>query len=339
MKRRGLLASLIILHGLLHASIGVWAVTGHSLVMVNTLWSIAIVGYLAAGFAMLRVPLLRKHWKSLLVTASIASVLLLLAYGGLVGALGIPIDLLIAYAAFDVMQRSVDTDIQKVEVVHAHGLPHPIWHLIGWTVSGIALCYVAAVVFLRPVYLHWGTTAAERIAALPGDSASVSARYRVDHAITIRAPADSVWPWLVQLGQDRGGFYSYSALERMFGDRITNADRIHPEWQTIAVGDTIRATQQDYLGGRLGTLGWKVTEVVPGHALVLENWGAFVLQPIDSGTTRLFIRTRGETWASLPGLLLGPLNVFVFEPAHFIMQRGMMRGIRDRAEGRRRGSV
>jgi hypothetical protein len=168
---------------------------------------------------------------------------------------------------------------------------------------------------------------------------AVNARYRVDHGITIRAPADSVWPWLVQLGQDRGGFYSHSRLERMAGARITNAGRIHEEWQTLSIGDTVRATQADYFGGRFGTLGWEVIGLEPGRALILRNWGAFVLQPIDSTTTRFFVRTRGKGGSSALGLMLGPLNVFVFEPAHFIMQRGMMRGIRDRAEGKLPGAT
>jgi hypothetical protein len=337
--RRGLLALLLIVHGLLHASIGVWAAAGHSLTLVNTLWSVAIVGYVAAGFAMVRVPYLRTHWKPILVAATMASLLLLIVYGGLLGLLGVPVDFALAFIAFDVMQPRVDRDVGEAEQAHVQGLPHPLWHGVGWSLAIVMLVYVAAVVVTRPVYLSWGTTPAERLAMLPGDELVANARYRVDHGITIRAPADSVWPWLAQLGQDRGGFYSYSRLERMAGDRITNADRIHPEWQTVSVGDTIRATQADYLGGRLGTLGWKVTGLVPGRALILENWGAFVLQPIDSGTTRLFVRTRGEGNASALGLVLGPLNVFVFEPAHFIMQRGMLRGIRDRAEGRSRGAT
>jgi hypothetical protein len=337
--RRGLLAFLFIIHGLLHASIGVWATAGHSLAAVNSLWGIAIVGYVAAGLALLREPLLRTHWRLILVAASVASTLLLILYGGVIGLLGIPVDLILAFVAFDFMQSQVDYDVEVAERVHASGLPHPLWHRVGWVLAALLLVYVGAVVAIRPIYLQWGTTPAERIAELPGDSTVAVAGYRVDHGITIRAPADSVWPWLVQLGQDRGGFYSYSALERMIGDRVTNADRIHPEWQTLHVGDTIRATQAGYFGGRLGTLGWKVTDLVPGRALVLENWGAFVLQPIDSATTRLFVRTRGEGKASMTGLVLGPLNVFVFEPAHFIMQRGMLRGIRDRAEGRRRGAA
>jgi hypothetical protein len=337
--RRGLLALLLILHGLLHASIGVWAVAGHWLAMVNTLWSIAIVGYVATGFAILRVPVLRAHWRSILAVTTMASLLLLTMYGGLFGLIGAAIDFALAFIAFDIMQPRVESAVETAEKLHAGGLPHPWWHRAGWSFAMLALFYIAAVVVLRPTYLRWGTTAAERIASLPGDEIVKTPRYRVDHGITINAPADSVWPWLVQLGQDKGGFYSYSRLERMIGDRVTNADRIHTEWQTIAVGDTVRATQPDYFGGRLGTLGWKVTHVVPGRALVLENWGAFVLQPVDSNTTRLFVRTRGDGKPGMLGLVLGPLNVFVFEPAHFIMQRGMLRGIRDRAEGKIRGAA
>ena len=116
------------------------------------------------------------------------------------------------------------------------------------------------------------------------------------------------------------------------GDRIENADRIHPEWQHTERGDLVRATQPDYLGGRFGDLGWRVRDVVPGRALILENWGAFVVESIDANRSRLIVRTRGPGTPSLAGVVFGPLNVFVFEPAHFIMQRGMLRGIRDRAE-------
>lgn len=337
--RRGLLATLFIIHGLLHASIGVWAVAGHSLVMVSTLWSISVIGYVATGFAMLREPIVRRYWKPILVTASIASLLLLVMYGGIIGLLGLPVNLVLAFLAFDVLQWRLDSDVATADRLHAKGLPHPVWHRVGWVFGGAALIYVAAVVLIRPIYLQWGTTATERLAQLPGDNPSMTARYRVDHGITIHAPSDSVWPWLLQLGQDRAGFYSYSMLERAFGARISNATRIHPEWQSLAVGDTVRATQEDYFGGRFGTLGWRVNEIVPGRALVLENWGSFVVQPVDSTTTRLFVRTRNSGKASLVGLVLGPLNVFVFEPAHFIMQRGMLRGIRDRAEGRVRGAI
>ncbi|HET9426657.1 MAG TPA: hypothetical protein VFO55_14940 [Gemmatimonadaceae bacterium] len=337
--RRGLLATLLIVHGLAHASIGVWTAADGSRAAVNTLWGVAVVGYVAAGFALLRVPFLRTHWKAILVTSTIASILLLILYGGIFGLLGVPVALALVFIAFDVMQRQVDSAVDVAEIVHVEGLSHPTLHRVGWTFAVVALAYVAAVVVFRPVYLRYGTTPAERLAVLPGDEDVRNPRYRVDHAITINAPVDSVWPWLVQLGQDRGGFYSYSGLERMFGARVRNADRVHPEWQRLAVGDTIRATQPDYFGGRLGWPGWRVRNIVPRRALVLEKWGAFVLEPVDSTTTRFIVRTRGEGKATVGNFLLGPLNVFVFEPAHFIMQRGMLRGVRNRAEGRVRGDA
>jgi hypothetical protein len=188
-------------------------------------------------------------------------------------------------------------------------------------------------VALRPWCVRWGTTAAERLMPLPGDEVVPVARYRMDHAITIAAPADSVWPWLAQVGQDRGGFYSYDWLERAFGDHVRNADRIHPEWQERAVGDLVRATQPDYLGGRLGRdLGWHLLRYEPPRAMVLEGWGAFVLLPQPDGTTRLYTRLRGEGKPSLASVVFGAPNLLVFEPAHFIMERGMLRGIKARAE-------
>jgi hypothetical protein len=141
-----------------------------------------------------------------------------------------------------------------------------------------------------------------------------------------------VWPWLAQLGQDRAGFYSYDWLERAFGDHVHNADRIHPDWQHREVGDTVFATQPGYLGGRAGALGWRVNALELNRVIGLQNWGNFVLEPIDSATTRLIVRTRGKRTPGPLTFVSSPLEVFVFEPAHFIMERGMLRGIRDRAE-------
>ena len=57
--------------------------------------------------------------------------------------------------------------------------------------------------------------------------------------MTVDAPVTTVWPWLAQIGEDRGGFYSYSLLERAVGAHIHNADVVHPEWQDLQVGDTV----------------------------------------------------------------------------------------------------
>ncbi|HEX8906314.1 MAG TPA: hypothetical protein VF771_15805 [Longimicrobiaceae bacterium] len=195
----------------------------------------------------------------------------------------------------------------------------------------LALVYIAAVVLLRPWYLRWGATAAEVRAALPGDETMPRPLYSSTRAVTVHAPADAVWPWLAQIGQDRGGFYSYSWLERAFGDHVTNADRVHPEWQEVHAGGFVRATQPGYLGGIFGdSIGWRIHAVVPGRALVLERWGTFTLRPVDARTTRLVVRTRAGD-RPIP-VQWAPVELLMFEPAHFIMEQKMMRGIRDRAE-------
>jgi hypothetical protein len=325
---------LILLHGLAHANVGVWAFAEGPAWLVTLLWGVAMLGYLAAALGILRVPRLREWWKPTLVAATIASIVFLLGFGNRFGVLGILIDLVMLFVALVWAQPRIDADVAVADTVGAAGLRYPRLHRVVWGVGVIAFVYATIVVAIRPIYVRWGTTASERAAPLFGDELKPGARYRVDHAITIRAPADSVWPWLAQLGQDKGGFYSYSWLERMFGDHIRNADRIHPEWQHVERGDLVRSVQPEYLGGRFGEVGWRVLDVLPGRALILDKWGAFVVQPVDSQTSRFIVRTREPGTPSLAGIVFGPFNVFVFEPAHFIMQRGMLRGVRDRAERR-----
>lgn len=331
--RRVALATLLVLHGLAHASAGVWASSEGPLWLVTVLWATAMLGYFAAALGLFRAPVVRRYWRPLLVGATAASIVMLTLYSRGVGMIGVFVDVLLLILALEVVEGSAEAEIDVVEADGAEALAHPLMHRAFWALGAGWLLYATVVVLARPVYLHWGTTSAERTSPLLGDELSPGATYRVDHAITIRAPADSVWPWLVQLGQDRAGFYSYSWLERLVGDDVHNADRIHPEWQHLSAGDTILAAQPGYLGGRLGQIGWRVAQLQPGRAMYLENWGAFVLQPIDSTTTRLIIRTRSAPeLPNVGSVVTGPLSVFVVEPAHFIMQRGMMRGIRRRAE-------
>jgi hypothetical protein len=330
--RRGLLATLLLLHGLSHANVGVWAFANGPDWFITALWGAAMLGYFAAGFGLLGVRFLRIRWKQSLTMATLASIALLVMFGHGIALLGIYIDLIILVVVLEIEQRIVDRELVMAASSATKGFRHPWSRRLANGMSVFALVYGAAIVAFRPVYVRWGTTPAERSRALPGDEREPNPGYRVDHGITIHAPASAVWPWLAQLGQGRGGFYSYDWLERALGDDIQNADRIHPEWQSVSRGDLIRATQPSYLGGKFGDLGWKVTDVIPGRALILENWGAFVVEPVDANTSRLIVRTRGAGNPSFVGLVFGPLNVFVFEPAHFIMQRGMLRGIRDRAE-------
>jgi hypothetical protein len=106
-----------------------------------------------------------------------------------------------------------------------------------------------------------------------------------------------------------------------------------PAWQHLEKGDLVRATQPDYLGGILGRdIGWRVARIDPGYALVLENWGSFVVHRLDDRTSILHVRTRGQGKPSLAAVPFAPLGLLMFEPAHFTMERGMLLGIKARAE-------
>jgi hypothetical protein len=318
------LGFVFLLHAMAHSNASTWAGDHEPVWLVTTLWSAALLGYLIAGFGILGVPLASRWWAHAMAIAMGTSIALLAMVGGPIAWWGIALDagvlvLLLRWASLPVSNSHASGWLSRRRRVA---------HAVALTV----MAYATVVVLFRPIYTQWGTTAGERTMLLPGDELVADPRYRVDHGVTIQAPADSVWPWLMQLGQDRGGFYSHDWLERLFGDNVHNASRIHPEWQSLRIGDRIRAAQPDYLGGKFGQLGWKVLDVRPGRAFVLEGWGAFVLVPVNDSTTRFLIRTRGDGRPSLIGVLLGPVSVFVFEPAHFIMQRAMMFGIRDRAE-------
>lgn len=215
--------------------------------------------------------------------------------------------------------------------------------VVGAGMAGVAA--LSAYLFvIRPWHLRWGATDEETRMTLPGDEVTGDADYQVTHAVTVNAPAGAIWPWLAQVGQGRGGFYSYSWLENLFGLRIRNADRVMPEFQHPEVGDFIRAAPPDWLGGRYAEYaGWHVVVLEPGRALVLrphpdieDNTWAFVLNPIDGGRTRLIARVRSNRKPLLSASLF---NFLVGEPAHFIMERKMLLGIKRRAEGERAGPM
>lgn len=101
---------------------------------------------------------------------------------------------------------------------------------------GVAALYRSG---MKPRMYAWGAEDDEILAALPGDELVRAGALRTTRAVTVDAPVEAVWPWLVQIGEDRGGFYSYSWLERAAGARIHNADVVHPEWQRLLVGDSV----------------------------------------------------------------------------------------------------
>ena len=300
---------------------------GRSLMVL--LGAAPLIAYVAAGLGLLGARPLVRIWLPLLLTAAPLS---FLAMGlGFDGDLwpGLLFNTAALMAGVLVLSRSLREAGEPVRVPIGRG--QRLRSHLGSALAMATLLYLAGAVLARPFHRYWGSTAVELAQPLPGDWPFRDPAFEVNHAVTIDAPPEKVWPWLVQLGQDRGGFYSYAWLENLFGLRIQNAERIRPEHQQLRAGDLVRAAPPDWLGGRLGpALGWRVESVQPGRALVLRGWGAFVLLPLPDGRTRFVIRSkmadrRAPVWGSA-------LSLATFELPHFIMQRKMMLTIRELAE-------
>jgi hypothetical protein len=186
-----------------------------------------------------------------------------------------------------------------------------------WALFGIGAA-MAYEVGLKPWMRSWGATVGETMRGLPGDELVANPGIEITHAVTIEAPVEEVWPWLAQIGQDRGGFYSYEWLENLAGCEMRNADRVHPEWQRREIGERVSLHP--------AIPGLAVTLFEPGRCIGLEGWGVFLVESAGEGTTRLIARgriPRGKATASYRTLL---------ELPHFIMQRRMLLGIKARAE-------
>jgi hypothetical protein len=345
MKRR-IAGGALVLHGLAHVNAGMLASdsatpgaavasTGpHLGVAVPTaLWGAAMIGFVVAGVALAGLAPRWVRWRSWAWAATTSSLALLAMYRPPTMTPAIVIDLALLALLISVAKKEA-WDERPVHAVTAHD--HRVRraaHAAGRAVAFAFVGYLAALVVWRPWHMRWGVTNAELRSVLPGDDTQAPIpRYRIDHGVTVNAPPDSVWPWVAQLGQDRAGFYSYDWLERLVGDDIENVNRVVPAWGKRRVGDLVRATQPDYLGGRFGRdIGWRIDLFEPNRVMVLHGWGAFIVQPVGERTTRLIVRTRGD---GEPNVVLAPLGFLLFEPAHFIMERGMLLGIKARAEGR-----
>lgn len=191
---------------------------------------------------------------------------------------------------------------------------------------GLLLLLIFVVWLLTPRLDRWGATDAELAATYPGDELLPQPKSFVNRAVTIRARPDQIYPWLRQLGAERGGLYSYTGFEKLIGCPLTNADRIHPEWQELRVGDAVKMCPHEPAPPP-----YIVALIHPDAALVMGHqeqgkwvdlW-QFVLTPQSDGSTRLLLRTRtmmvGGFWD-------------VIHPGVFVMERGMLLGIKARAE-------
>ena len=189
--------------------------------------------------------------------------------------------------------------------------------------------------FLRRQRRRWGATDDELERTYPGDALIPDPNWTAVHAISIEATPERIWPWVAQIGQGRGGFYSYQKLENAVGSSIENTSRILEEHQSVRAGDPIRLhvetppmtvaiaeepTTLVLLGEPAGA---------GGDVAVTTSW-AFLLLEQPDGTTRLISRTRYRHGPALRSTLMG--GPLLIEPVSFVMERKMLRVIKELVE-------
>ena len=178
----------------------------------------------------------------------------------------------------------------------------------------------------RHWHLRWGATQAEFASAMPGDDLVPKPSFNATRAITIAAPPQDVWPWVVQIGTGRAGFYAYDLFDN--GAR-PSANRILPELQDTRLGDWVPMSSKVN-----ETTAFKVKAFQPNQWLLWakpdSSW-SWTLTPLEGGRTRLVTRLREKyPWRSSPVLALP--TVIIFELGDFPMMRKLLLGVKSRAE-------
>lgn len=192
--------------------------------------------------------------------------------------------------------------------------------------AGFVILVIGLIAGLTPWMDRWGATDEEIAATYPGDELLLEPSSFVNRVITIQAPPEAIYPWIVQLDARKGGWYSYTWLEGLMRCPMVNADRIHEEWQDLKIGDEVHMCVNEPAPPP-----YIVAQIHPNQAIVMghqENgqWVdlyQFVIVPQADGSSRLILRTRtnavGGFWT-------------IIHPGIFIMERGLLQGVKSRAE-------
>lgn len=195
-------------------------------------------------------------------------------------------------------------------------------------ISLLGFVALASVFFLvyRPWQLGWGSTEEERERPMPGDGELFNSSFTATRAITVHARPEDVWPWLVQIGFGRAGWYSYDWLDNL---GKPSADRIIPELQAIQIGDWIP------MSGKVDErTAFRVRAFEPNQMLLWtkpDSTWSWVLEPLDAERTRIISRLRCH---HEPGSLLGLAGILLMELGDFPMFRKLLLNLKRRAERR-----
>lgn len=206
--------------------------------------------------------------------------------------------------------------------------------------TGLGVAAGAYALLLRRRMLRWGATDAELEERTPGSQIIPDASPFSTMAVTIAAPPSAVWPWLAQMGSDRGGWYSWDRLDH---GGIPSARTLLPEWQPLSIGQRLKSTPdgkhwfevaglepQRFLALRVFTAdGRQVDPVSPRPAKFSDSLWEFQLKELTGGRTRLVVRV---STISRPKLVSTLMSYLFLEPAHFIMQTRQFTNLKRRAE-------
>lgn len=198
-------------------------------------------------------------------------------------------------------------------------------------IAPLALLYA-----VRRYFRDWGATKGECKQRFPGDELVDDPAVQMTEAVWIEVPPSAVWPWLAQIGLDRGGLYLPEGLGALWGLNFHNVKRVHPKWQQTVVGDPIRVAPEGWLGLDDG-VSLAIAEVVPDQCLVLRTtaglplavW-SFLLVPQGENRSRLLVRSRAAL--RHPGAVVG---MELVRPVAALTMRAVLHGIKRHAEAPR----
>lgn len=209
----------------------------------------------------------------------------------------------------------------------------------------LGILQAAVILLTSPIsrcwYKRWGATPAELASPLPGDNIVPTPRLSYTRAVTIQASAAEIWPWLVQMGQGRGGLYSYDGLENLIGCNIHSADRILPEFQDLKPGNHIL-----FGPAEKNFPGQVVLEIEPERSILMCALDPVTRQPVKSATwvfvlnqqaddnTRLLVRGRN----GYEPTTLNHILWHIVDSLNFVMERKMLLGIKNRVESKKLAS-